>query len=226
MPKLTLYRKDGACSIAAHMLLRELRLPFTDIPMKEDRNRKYEPAEHTNVSREDFLKVNPAGYVPVLVVDGTVITELSAVLFYISSLKPQREFTGRTPIEQAMVLEWMSWLGTTLNEYGFLGYWRPSRMMGANAPKKAEQALRDEGMKTILKGVSRLEQKMQGEFAIGEYMAVVDLMLHTFWRWSAAAGLDMGRYPAFTSVARRVESLASVRQTLQIEHVELQFPAN
>ncbi|KXT11656.1 hypothetical protein AC579_7052 [Pseudocercospora musae] len=104
-PELTLYRKDGACSTATHISLEELRLPFTDIPMKEDHNRKYDctsrleiPGYHEKTSRRSAC-------VPVLVVDGTVIIELFAVLLH-TYLNPQRGFTGLTPIEQAMVLEW------------------------------------------------------------------------------------------------------------------------
>lgn len=91
MPDLLLYRKDGASSIAPHMLLFYLDVPFTSIPMKEGANRSYEGADGTNLTREAFHKISPMEYVPALTVnDETIITELSAVLFYISSLKPER----------------------------------------------------------------------------------------------------------------------------------------
>lgn len=179
MPRLTLYRKDGACSIAAHMLLLHLQIPFTAIPMVEGPDRLYQPAEGTNLNRADFLNISPMGYVPALTIDGdNTITELSAVLFYISSLAPERGTTGHGPLEAAKVLQWMSWLSTTLNEYGFAGYWRPSRMVGFEASLEAEEAVRSEGGKTILKGFGILEGWLDGTgFAVGGHLTVVDFML-------------------------------------------------
>ncbi|KAF2170480.1 hypothetical protein M409DRAFT_19301 [Zasmidium cellare ATCC 36951] len=179
MPDLILYRKDGACSTAAHMLLLELEVPFTAIPMKEGLNRLYEGADGTGLTREAFIKISPMGYVPALTVDGeTTITELSAVLFYISSLAPERGMTGHDAVENAKVLQWMSWLSTTLNEYGFAGYWRPSRMVGLEASSEAEDAVRAEGKKTILKGFDILEGWLDGTgHAVGRHLTVVDFML-------------------------------------------------
>ena len=183
-PQLTLYRKDGACSIAAHMLLHELGPPFTDIPLVEGPNRFYEPADGSG--REVWLKINPTGYVPALSVDGTMITELSAVLFFISSLVPERAMTGKTPLETAKVLQWMSWLSVTMNEYGFAGFWRPSRMVGLDASQEAEDVVRAESKRVILKGLSSIEDKIQGDgFAVGGYLTVVDFMLQYVWNLEA-----------------------------------------
>nr|XP_023907915.1 uncharacterized protein LOC112019631 [Quercus suber]POF16417.1 glutathione s-transferase gst-6.0 [Quercus suber] len=223
---LTLYRKDGACSIAAHMLLRELDLPFRDAPMEAGPG-GYEPADK-NMSRDDFLRLNPAGMVPTLVVNGaTVITELSAVLTYISSLAPERGMTGATPLETARVLEWLSWLSVTLNEYGFAGYWRPSRMVGLDAATEVQDAVRAHGKSIILQGFARIEEKIaDGNHAIGSHLTVVDMMLHTFWRWGVMASFDMNLYPKFRRIVLSLEKLESVKATLAVEGIALLFDAS
>lgn len=226
MPKLTLYRKDGSCSIAAHILLRELNIPFIDRPVEWDSSNNLKGVAGTTMSRDDFLKLNPTGFVPVLVVDETVITELSAVLFFITSLAPERCMMGEGMLRQAKTLEWMSWLSTTLNEYGFCGVFRPSRMLGQGATIEAIEAVRAEGMRTLLKAFARIDETLarDGEYSVGGNMTVVDIMLHTFWRWGREAGIDMNQYRSFEKLVRKVEKLESVREVLEIERVPLQFP--
>jgi len=224
MPDLTLYRKDGACSIAAHMLLKELGLAFQDVLLVEGENRFYEGAPGTDLSREAWLKINPTGYVPALLVDNTIITELSAVLFYIASLAPERGLIGSSALETAQVLSWMSWLGTTLNEYGFAGARRPSRMVGLDAPELAVEVVKAEGKNTLLKGFASIEARVvDGGFAVGGHLTVVDFVLHTFWRWASSDSYDMVLYPRWQTVVRRVETLPSVKMVLVKERVPLLF---
>src|SRR5258706_9907840 len=70
-PMYTLYYSPGACSMAVHVVLGELGVPFetvnTSIP--EGKNRSPE-----------FLKINPRGQVPVLVEDGVVLREGAAIM--------------------------------------------------------------------------------------------------------------------------------------------------
>ncbi|MCP1335537.1 glutathione S-transferase family protein [Futiania mangrovi] len=55
----------------------------------------------------EFLKLNPLGKLPVLVLDdGTVLTESVAICRYLESLHPEPPLFGRTPLEQAQVEMW------------------------------------------------------------------------------------------------------------------------
>lgn len=63
-----------------------------------------------NLSHEEYLIINPTRYVPAIVVgtggEATTITEMPAVLNYISSLAPHLKLLGDGPLEQAKVAEW------------------------------------------------------------------------------------------------------------------------
>ena len=67
MPDLKLWYTPSACSLAPHILLHEAELPFEPVAVSI--------ADGENL-QERFLSLNPKGRVPVLSVDGEVITEV------------------------------------------------------------------------------------------------------------------------------------------------------
>ena len=224
IPALTLYYKPGASSIAAHMLLRELDLPFDGVAMSESQDGSYEGAQGSALSHAAFLRLNPMGYVPTLVVDGVVLTELSAILTFIASLRPETRSLGSTPLEHAKVVEWMSWLSTNLNECGFAGYRRRSRILRHNASKEAMDAARSHGRQTFLTCFPMTEDKIHGEGrSVGDNTTVVDMMLHTFYRWGTG-DFDMSPYPKFRQVAVKLEEWENIQAALACEGLALQFP--
>ncbi|MEE4639447.1 MAG: glutathione S-transferase N-terminal domain-containing protein [Wenzhouxiangella sp.] len=61
----------------------------------------------------DFATLNPALTVPALLLDdGTCLVEPIAICHYLEQLYPEPALFGRTPLEQAMVLERNHWIET------------------------------------------------------------------------------------------------------------------
>lgn len=106
MTALTLYFAPGASSMAVHIALHELDVPFEAKPVsfakKETRT-------------ADFLSVNPAGKVPTLLVDGTPLTEVAACLFYLAKRFPQSALMPADPLDEAQAVSWMSFIASTLH---------------------------------------------------------------------------------------------------------------
>ena len=93
----TLYFTPGACSLATHIVLEEGGEPYeakvVNLAQGEQRT-------------EAYLKINPQGRVPVLVLDdGTVVTENTAILPYLG-----RRY-GLWPKDEAGALKAMSMIG-------------------------------------------------------------------------------------------------------------------
>ena len=77
MTKLILYYAPTACSIAPHIALEEVGVPFEP--------RRIDLAKGEQSSPE-FLALSPLGRVPAMIIDGEAVTEVPALLTYVASL--------------------------------------------------------------------------------------------------------------------------------------------
>jgi glutathione S-transferase len=115
---LTLYFAPGSSSMAVHIALHEIDVPFEARPLSF-KNDLRTPA---------FLALNSEGKVPVLWVDGRPLTEVSAILFYLAKRFPEAELLPRDDLEaDAQALSWMSFIASTLH---------PARQRGLDYAKE------------------------------------------------------------------------------------------
>ncbi len=104
---LTLYFAPGASSMAVHIALHEIGVPFEAKPMSFKKNDLRSP---------DFLKLNREGKVPTLLIDGRPLTEVAAILFYLAKHFPDAELLPRDDLEaEAQAISWMSFIASTLH---------------------------------------------------------------------------------------------------------------
>lgn len=178
-PNLTLYRANGACSLVPHILLRELNIPFTAHRMSFSPTGVF--SADGNLSYAEYLKINPAGFVPALQISddsgtaGEIITENPAILTYIASLKPNRQLFGRNELEQAEVYQWLCWLSGSLHGYGYVMILRSGRF----ADDVATQAkVVEKGRKKIAECYGRIESSLDGDHAVGDSLTVADINLY------------------------------------------------
>ena len=72
---MKLYYSPGACSLASHIALYATGLPF-------EIDRLIKTSKMTD-GGEDFMKINPKGYVPAVKLDdGSILTECAVILVY------------------------------------------------------------------------------------------------------------------------------------------------
>ena len=82
---------------------------------------KYEIVTYTKVAdlkTDAYLELNPKGEAPVLETKEGVIYESSAILRYLSSLRPELKLNGSTPFESSQVDMWMSNIGLISSSIG------------------------------------------------------------------------------------------------------------
>jgi glutathione S-transferase len=104
---LTLYFAPGSSSMAVHIALHEIGIPFEGLPMSFKKN---------DMRALEFLALNPEGKVPVLLIDGRPLTEVAAVLYYLAKRFPEAELLPRDdPEAEAQALSWMSFIASTLH---------------------------------------------------------------------------------------------------------------
>ena len=104
---LTLYFAPGSSSMAVHIALHEIGVPFEGRPMSFRQN---------DLRAPHYLALNPEGKVPTLVIDGRPLTEVAAILYYLAKRFPDAELLPRDDIEaDAQALSWMSFAASTLH---------------------------------------------------------------------------------------------------------------
>ena len=122
LPGYKLFYSPGACSMAPHVVLEELGLPFEAV--------RVVIADGANRT-PDYLGINPRGRVPALqITDGAgtrVLTEALAIMVYLAQRHPEPALLPTDPEAFACTLEWMSWLGSTLHQTGIRTVLRPER---------------------------------------------------------------------------------------------------
>ncbi|CAH0035558.1 unnamed protein product [Clonostachys rhizophaga] len=157
-------------------------------------------------------KIHHDGFVPALKVDNEVITENPAILSFIASLCPEKKLTGKTPIENAHVIKWLTWISGTLHGYGYGMLTRPAWI---SKEQELYPKIKDMGRAYVL-------DSLQGrKFPIGDAESLVDYYLVPFWHFGATFGFDMSLYPEYLKLVRRIESKEAAKLVLAEEGVEL-----
>jgi glutathione S-transferase len=206
---LTLYYSPGACSLAAHIMLRELDWPFE--------LKKIAVAEGEN-KQPEFLAINSRGRVPVLMVEGQPITELSAILTWLAQQRSDL-FPPAGTLAAIRCSEWLAWLTSSLH-ISFAQIWRGERF-SENPDDFA--AIEAHGRAVLTTQFAEVEDKLTGRpFALGDSYSVVDPNLLVFYRWGNRIGIDMRQsYPVWTAHSERLLERPAVVAAVAAEGIEI-----
>jgi glutathione S-transferase len=198
---MKLYYYPGACSLAAHIVLREAGYAF-----ELD---KVDLAAKITANGEDYRQVNGKGYVPALRLDnGQVLTEDAVILLYLAEHKPG---LGLAPpagtLEHYRLLEWLNFIATELH-----------KTLGALYNPQVVGAWRDHQVALFGRRADWLEARLNGrEWLMDEGYGIADAYLFTILNWCAYLKLDMQRWPALQAFVARVAARPAVRAAMQAE---------
>src|ERR1700685_487976 len=107
---MKLYYSPGACSLSPHIVATEAGVPVE--------LEKVNLAEHKTESGQDYMKINPKGYVPALRLDdGSVLTEGPAIVQYLADQNPSSGLAPKAgTVERYRLQEWLNFIGTELHK--------------------------------------------------------------------------------------------------------------
>lgn len=201
----TLFIAPGACSFAAHVVVRELQLPIT--------------VEQVLLNREDspYRQINPAGRVPALLLDDrTLLSENTAILPYLADLKPGTSlFAPAGSVERAQIQSWLGYLATEVHVGAFRLINRPERF---STDEAAFPGIRQRGLQQLANALKPIEEQLEKTpYLIGNRFTLADIYLGVFVGWSARAGALLADFPALQAFLGRYRARESVVQALTAE---------
>ena len=167
-----LYYMPGACSLAIHALLNEL---------KQD----VEVIDRSKVT--DFDKLDSRGMVPILIDNGQVIREGAAIILYLLE-KHKNSMLPESGLEKARFVEWVMFANATMHPaYGRLFFIGKTL---ADGPVK-QQALNaaSEAINNLWQAVER--QLKTEPYLFGANISVVDMMLAVYASWGKYFPVDI-----------------------------------
>jgi glutathione S-transferase len=174
---MKLYEFAPTRSIRVRWTLAELGVDFESVAVNLIKG------EHR---RPEFLKLNPAGKLPVLVDGDLVLTESVAIVLYLADKYPDKRLIPADPGGRAEVYRWLLFAATELEQ----PLWRIARhSMLYPEPKRlpAEVALAREDFEAM---AAVAEAHMRGrQFVVGDNVSVADFVLAYTLDWATMGNL-------------------------------------
>lgn len=198
---MKLYYSPGACSMAPHIIMRELG--------QEPELVKVDLGAKKTADGSDFKAINHKGYVPTVELkDGQVLTEVATILQYLvdtdgkSKLLPK--FGG---LDRYRAMETLNFVSSELHK-GIGGLFNP--------------AMPEDGKKAIIARVERSlgwlnTQLATKPYLLGENYSVADAYAFTVLGWTSHVGIDLSPYPNIQAYMGRVGARPAVQAALKAE---------
>jgi glutathione S-transferase len=198
---MKLYFSPGACSLAPHIVLRELGVPFDLV--------KVNLGEHKTDSGADYKSINPKGYVPALQTDdGKLLTEGVAINQYLADSKPESKLApANGTFERYKLQEMLNFISTEVHK-------TYSPMFNSALPEEARAIFMDK-LKKRFGEIDEILRKH--DFLTGSTFTIADAYLYTVLRWAPKFQIDLKQWPALAKFYDRVDSRSAVKAAVAAE---------
>lgn len=203
----TLYYSPGAASMVLHLALLEAGAPHELRRVDMDAGEQRSP---------EYLRLNPNGLVPTLLIDGEPFFEAAACLMTVADRHPQ---AGLAPAPDSLARaawnQWIVHLANTLQPPFRLWFYPGD--LGGDATFQAQ--LGDGCRQRIEAGWERLDRHLarSGPYLLGQSFSAADLMLLMLMRWSRNMPKPATAWPALAGFAQRMKARPSWKRMCEVE---------
>lgn len=193
-----LYYSPGTASFAVHWLLIEMQLPHALKLVDFDQRAQKSPA---------YLRLNPDGVVPTLVIDGVARSECAALLLTLADRHPEK---GLAPAagdpRRAAYYQWAFYCANSLQP-AFRNWFYPDEAAGGVEDVKAHARIRIEAC------WDRLEALFADgrEHLLGAQLSAVDFLATMLMRWSRNNPKPVTEWPALARYVQRMRAMPSFK---------------
>lgn len=205
---LTFFYHPRACSLAPHIILEELGLPYQRclVDLRSNDNQKPE-----------YLQLNPKGSVPALSIDNGILTETQAILTYLGDLLPEKNLIpcSGDPLRYR-AHEWMNFMSSSVHVY-IRSIFRPEAYGGDD--EQVNAGVKAQGVANLAKAVAVVEQRLENKsWALGKQFSVADAYLFVMYLWTSDERIpSVPDRPRWDALAERVWQRPAVQRVVTAE---------
>ncbi len=195
---MKLYYSPGTCSLSPLIALHEAGIAVELV--------KVDLKTRTTASGDDYLAINPKGYVPALQLNnGEVLTEGPAILQYVADLAPASNLApANGTLARVRLQETLNFIGSEIHK-GFSPLFNPA------APAEWKTLVRENLGKRFDYLSRRLEKS---PYLQGQQFSIADGYLFTVLGWCQWVEIDLARWPVLTAYCANIAERPKVQAAL------------
>jgi glutathione S-transferase len=201
---IALYYAPITCALAPYITLTEAGAKFEVRPLnfRQDQHRSPE-----------YLKINPKHKVPVLIIDGQVLTESAAIQMWIARNFPQARLLPADPWQELKAISILSWCSSGIHPF----------LARINAPPRvcdlpdAGPSVRNLAADQLYENFKIADDMLAGREYFFDHFTAADA--HFFWCFRRATQfeLDLARFANCQAHFQRVGDRPSAQKVLAYE---------
>lgn len=201
---MKLYYVPGACSMADHIALEWIGKPY-----------EAQEVARAALRSPEYLKLNPAGQVPTLVVEEDwVLTQNVAILNYLMDQFPEAKLAGDgSPRERAEVNRWLCYLNADVHG-AFKPLFGPQRFIDDESLHASVQEMARKQLRTHFE---RLNTQLAGREWLTGHRSVADAYLFVELRWAKAKQVDLSGLAHLDGFFARMQADTGVQAAMKAE---------
>lgn len=200
---MKLYYFRGACSLADHIVLEWIGAPYQTVEMS-----------HANLKSPEYLALNPAGTVPLLIDGDLHLTQNAAILTYLAEQYPRAHLLGRGSVrERAEVMDWLSFLNSDVHP-AFKPIFSPARF---HPDTKYSSAVADTARDRVRAYLAILETRIEDRDWLTGERSIADPYLFVMLRWALRLKIGLDEYKGLTRFIDRMSADPGVRAAVLAE---------
>ena len=205
---LQLHYFPGNASMAPHLLLEELGVPY-ELKLVDRTQQAHKSAA--------YLKLNPNGLIPVLVDGDFVLYETAAICLHLLDTHPQAALapaTGTTA--RAHFYKWLVWMTNSLQATLIL-YFYPERWADSAEGAAQVRAHAEAKVGALLDQMDAELARHGGPYLLGEAFAAVDLYALMLCRWTRGFARPARSLPQLGPYLQRLLARPAVQRVFEQE---------
>lgn len=201
---IVLYYAPFTCALAPYITLTEAGAQFTARPLNFRKDEHRAP---------DYLKLNPKHKVPLLIVDGQILSESVAIQTWIARQFPQSKILPTDPWQELKAISLMSWVSSGIHPF----------LARINSPPRvcdvpgASESVRKLAAEQLYENYRIADDLLAGREFFFDHFTAPDAHFYWCFRRATQFELNLSPFPNCIAHFERMEKRPSVQKLLAFE---------